>query len=240
MQYRPSVFRPVLTALLATVALAAYAQPKPKPKVVLYKDRIAAQFDTVDCVKNVVKINPLLFFRGEVPIYYERALTPWLSLEVGLGVTLRDYLNMSINGGNDADDFGAGTTIVPNPSFHIAARLYLGDDLEPQGWYLQPEFAHLIYTKDIGVKGNDGQFTGEELRDERTYNDLRFLAGYQMLGMSSNWLLDFYGGLGFRSRNSIIVSEILDLASQEYTYTVTEESDNVPVFYLGMKIGLGW
>jgi hypothetical protein len=36
------------------------------------------------------------------------------------------------------------------------------------------------------------------------------------------------------------VSEILDLSSQEYTYTVTEESDNVPVFYLGMKIGLGW
>jgi hypothetical protein len=50
--------------------------PNPKTKVVLYKDRLAAAFDTVDCVKNVVKINPLVFFRGEIPIYYERAITP--------------------------------------------------------------------------------------------------------------------------------------------------------------------
>lgn len=225
------------TLLLALVATAALAQPQ-KTKVVLYKDRLAAQFDTVDCVKNVVKINPLLFFRGEIPIYYERALTPRLSLEVGFGVTLRDYLALGFT--EDADDFGAGTQIIPNPSFHIAARFYLVDDLEPQGWYLQPEFAHLVYTKDIQMKGDDGQFTGEELRDERTYNDLRLLAGYQVLGLSSNWLLDFYGGLGFRSRNRIMVSETLDLASQVYEYEVTEESDNVPMFYFGMKLGLGW
>lgn len=235
---RLSIRRSLFTLVLLVLGFAATAQP-PKTKVLLYKDRLAAQFDTVDCVKNVFKVNPLLFFRGEIPLYYERALTPRLSLEVGLGVTLRNYLALSFVG-DDADDFGAGTDIIPNPSFHIAARYYFVDDLEPQGWYLQPEFAHLVYTKDIGTKGSDGQFTGAKLRDERTYNDLRLLFGFQSLGFTSNWILDFYGGFAYRSRNNIIVNERLDLTSLEYTYTVTEKSDNVPAFFLGMKVGLGF
>src|SRR5690606_34598026 len=46
------------------------AQSNEKTKVVLYKDRVAAKWDTVNCVKNVLKFNPLLFLRGEIPIYY--------------------------------------------------------------------------------------------------------------------------------------------------------------------------
>ncbi|MEO8590678.1 MAG: hypothetical protein ABI432_14985, partial [Flavobacteriales bacterium] len=143
MSLRPSILRAVLPALFLLYGFHALAQD-PKPKVVLYKERLAAQFDTVDCVKNVFKINPLLFFRGEIPLYYERALTPNLSLEIGIGVTLRDYLHVSFVG-DDADDYGAGTEIIPNLSFHMAARFYFGDDLEPQGFYVQPEFAHLVY-----------------------------------------------------------------------------------------------
>jgi len=60
------------------------------------------------------------------------------------------------------------------------------------------------------------------------------------LGFTSNWILDFYGGFAYRSRNNIIVNERLDLTSLEYTYTVTEKSDNVPAFFLGMKVGLGF
>ena len=137
-------------AVLAT-ALPAIAQPggkKPETKVVLYKDRMAAAFDTVDCVKNVIKLNPLLFFRGEVPIYFERALTPRLSLEIAVGVTTRNYLNFSFEG-DEPDDFGAATEIIARPTFHLGARYYMNDDLEPQGWYWHVELAHLEYGKDI-------------------------------------------------------------------------------------------
>ena len=234
------LLRPLLVFSLSVVCGGAMAQPdKTKAKVVLYKDRLAAQFDTVDCVKNVVKINPLLFFRGEIPIYFERAITPWLSIEAGVGVTLRDYLGLSITG-NDADEFGAGTEIVPQASFHVAFRYYLTDDLEPQGAYLQGGFSHLRYTKDIRTKGPTGEFTDVVLRDDRTYNDFRLLFGYQMLGSNSNWMFDVYTGAGFRDRYNIIVNERLDFTTEQYTYTVDESKDQVPVFFLGVKVGLGF
>ena len=239
MSFRPSFLRAALPALFLLFVLQAAAQD-PKPKVVLYKDRLAAQFDTVDCVKNVFKINPLLFFRGEIPLYYERALTPKLSIELGIGVTYRNYLALSFVG-DDADDFGAGTKIIPRLSFHIAPRFYFQDDLEPQGFYLQPEFAHLQYSKEISLKmDTTGVFTGESLLDERTYDDLRLLAGYQILSGSSNWMVDFYGGLAVRSRNMVVVKENHDVTAETYTYTVTETSDVIPAIFLGVKFGVGF
>ncbi len=237
-RYTTLLLRFLVAAVLFPVALALSAQ-EPKPRVLLYKDRLAAQFDTVKVVKNVIKANPLLFFRGEVPLFFERALTHKLSLEVGIGVTLRDYLGLSLIN-DDADDFGAGTEILPNPSYHIAARFYLGQDLEPQGWYIQPAFAHLAYTKDILVRAADGGFTDERLRDRRIYNDLRMLFGYQMLGMSSNWLFDVYGGLGFRDRNLRIVRETIDLTTQTFSYLEIEQNDRILVPFIGLKVGMGF
>ena len=235
--------RILLVACLALFTSVGISQdrkaPKKRTQVVLYKERLAAQFDTVDCVKNAFKINPLLFFRGEIPIYYEHALTPKLSLELGLGITLRNYLALSFVG-DDADDFGAGTEVIPNLSYHMGARWYLADDLEPQGAYMQLEYAHLVYAKDIRAKGDDGQFIDATYRDTRTYNDVRLYAGYQTLAYSNNWLLDFYGGVAFRARNSVIVNENHDLMTDQYSYTVTEKSDNVPAFFLGLKLGLGF
>ncbi len=236
-----SLFRSLLLSvtLLSAIPAALAQNGKPKAKVLLYKDRIAAQWDTVNCVKNVIKANPLLFFRGEIPIYYERALSPRLSLELGVGVTYRNYLNLTF-AGDDADDFGAGTKIIANPSFHLGVRYYTVDDLEPQGPYFQVEFAYLNYSKDIGTKDSTGQFTGLTLRDERVYNDVRLYYGYQVLSGTSNWLFDFYGGVALRSRHMKIVHEKLNIPLGEWTYDVEEKNDNVPGFFLGVKVGYGF
>lgn len=236
---------PLLLAILLFLVFApgGYAQPgkvQPgKARVILYKERMAAQFDTVKVVKNVLKVNPLLFFRGEIPLYYERALTPNLSLELGLGVTLRNYIALSF-AGDDADDYGAGTEIIANPSYHIGARIYFVHDLEPQGFYVQPGFSHLVYSKDILVRGPDGSFTEEKYRDERTFNDLRAIMGYQMLSATSNWLFDLYAGVAYRDRRMLVVEERLNLQTDAYTYTVEERKDRVPAIFLGVKIGLGF
>lgn len=229
---------PALLALAGPV-LAQPNDPRPHAKVILYKDRIAAQFDTVDCVKNVVKANPLLFFRGEVPLYYERALTANLSLEIGAGLTTRNYLNFSFQG-DEPDDFGAGTEIRTRPTFHLGARYYTTDDLEPQGWYWHVELAHLEYVKDIRLKDDSGVFTDERLTDERIYNDVRLLTGYQMLSGTSNWLFDAYGGIGYRDRSMNKVVEDYNTSTEVRTYKVEEVSDAVPVFFLGIKVGLGF
>lgn len=235
---RTSSLRHALGLVLLLSCVQGFAQPG-KTKVVLYKDRLAAAFDTVDCVKNVVKINPLLFFRGEIPIYFERAINPKVSIEAGIGVTLRNYLALSFTG-DDADDFGAGTEIVPRLSFQAGFRYYFTDDLEPQGSYAQLSFAHLNYTKDIRTKGPTGEFTDVILRDDRTYNDVRLLFGYQMLSGNSNWMFDVYGGPAFRDRFNVKVQERVDLTNKEFTYTVEETKDQTVAFFLGVKIGMGF
>lgn len=237
-------YRKALSAFaLVFLAAGAVAQPgKPKTKVVLYKDRIAAQWDTVDCVKNVVKVNPLLFLRGEIPVYYERALSSRLSAELGVGLTYRNYVNLTFAGDHaDADDFGAGTKIISNPTAHVGFRYYLIDDLEPQGNYLQVELAYLRYSKDISLKDSlTGQFNGLTELDERVFNDIRLYYGYQKLSSSSNWLFDFYGGIALRVRHMTIVNNNFDAAKVRWSYDIEEIDDLVPAFFLGVKVGLGW
>lgn len=230
--------RIVLFALWMVICGGLSAQGT-KPKVLLYKDRMAAIFDTVNVMKNVVKLNPLLFFRGEVPIYYERALSPNLSLEVGIGVTLRNYLALSF-AGDDADDFGAATEIVPSLSYRMGVRFYMESDLEPQGWYIQPEFGHLRYAKDIRIADPVSGFTDERLRDRRIYNDVRALFGYQSLSYSSNWVFDLYGGFALRVRDMQVVTKTVDPVKREYTYAVEQRNDRVPALFLGLKVGMGF
>ncbi len=236
-----SFLRNLFLGALFCLVTGAVAQDG-KTKVVLYKDRLAAQFDTVNCVKNVVKLNPLLFFRGEIPIYFERAISPRLSLEVGVGVTLRNYLALSF-AGDDADDFGQGTTIVPQPSFHIGMRYYLGDDIEPQGPYIQPNFSHLRFIKDIQEKGPSGAFIDAFNRDDRTYNDVRVYLGYQMLSGNNNMMFDVYGGLGFRDRLNIKVKEdvaFMSDGSRQFTYAIEKTKDQTVAFFLGIRVGVGF
>jgi len=235
----------LLAAALFFIVLPVLAQNgNVKAKVLLYKDRIAAQWDTVDCVKNVIKINPLLFFRGEIPIYFEHAISQRVSMEIGAGVTYRNYLHLTF-AGDDADDFGAGTKIIPKPAFHLGARYYFKDELEPDGAYLQIEFAYLDYAKDISLKKDTtGEFTGKTLHDERVYNDVRLYYGYQLLNSSSNWLFDVYGGVALRSRHLEVVHENQKVDALTgvltYDYTLDKSTDLVPAFFLGIKVGVGF
>lgn len=234
--------RPFLLVMLMANVPCLFAQDtaKPRTKVLLYRERMAAQFDTVDVVKNALKLNPLLFMRGEIPLYYERALSNRLSAQIGIGMTWRNYINFNLDA-NEVDDFGEGTKIIAKPSYHIAARYYFSDDLEQAGAYMELEFAHLDYVKDIAAKDSLRQLTSQKFRDTRTFNDLRLLFGHQSLSATSNWLVDFYGGIGMRSRYMEVVTEKFDPVTSQYTYPVNEpEEDIVPVLFLGVRVGLGF
>jgi hypothetical protein len=64
----------IAPVLLLSEAFAQHAQVQPgKAQVILTRSVAPSNSIRWTCVKNVFKFNPLLFFRGEIPIYYERA-----------------------------------------------------------------------------------------------------------------------------------------------------------------------
>ncbi|MCI1751620.1 MAG: hypothetical protein LKM36_01765 [Flavobacteriales bacterium] len=235
-----SAHRPFAALLFLLFAGHAMAQEKhDKTKIVLYKDRLAAAWDTVNCVRNVIKLNPLLFLRGEVPIYYERALSESLSAELALGITYRNYLDLSF-AGEPADVFSAGTEIVAKPAYHFGLRWYLTHDIEPQGAYVQAEFAFMDRAHDIRTRDDSGRFTDIRLRDERKYSDVRAYFGYQRLAGNNNWLFDAYCGIGCRTRHIEAVEEHFDIADRHWSYTQSTRNDQVVVPFLGVKVGYGF
>lgn len=231
--------RPWLLACTLVIGLASLAQDKPRTGVVLYKDRVAAAFDTVKCVKNVIKLNALSFLRGEFPVYYERAITHDVSVELAVGVTFRNYIGTPASG-DDVDDYSAGTEVRFGPSVHAGFRYCFLPDVEPQGGYLHLDFAHLEYIKDIRAKDANGDLTDTRYRDQRVYNDIRLLGGYQMLSATSNWLFDLYGGIGLRNRRMETVTELYDTATGLWSYEFETIDDAVPALFLGVKVGVGF
>lgn len=42
--------------------------------------------------KNIIKVSPLSFIAGFVPVYFERELSPTFSIQLGAGITTKNYL----------------------------------------------------------------------------------------------------------------------------------------------------
>lgn len=223
-------------AILLLFTTAAYGQKK-RTRIVVEDETKPFRFDTIHAVKNVFKLNPLLFLTGEIPLYYERALGPQLSVEAAIGITLRNYISLSFN--EEVDDFGGGIEILTKPSYHLAIRYFFEKNIELEGLYLSPEFSHRNYSKYISEKGDDGRFTDTKHLDERIYNDIKLLLGYQVLMHSNNMVIDMYTGLGARVRDQQIVYEHNTLGNG-WNYRVEENSDVVPALYLGFKVGIGF
>lgn len=229
----------MLPVLFALAIGPASAQGKEKVMVLLQKDGPTGPVDTVKLVRSALKLDPLLFLRGEVPIYYERALSPHVSLELAVGLTSRNTMDLP-RSHEGADDYSAGTKVLTRYAFHAGLRYYITKDMEPQGFYGQGEFAYLEHAKDISVKDGMGRLTDVVLRDESAFRDWRLYFGYQRLAAANNWLFDAYCGAGLRSSSLNNVHEQLNLADKAWAYTQAPTHDHVVAFFFGVKMGYGF
>ena len=236
MYYSKYIMLPVLFMLaIGTVS----AQGKGKVMVLMQRDGPTGPVDTVKLVRSALMLNPILFLRGEVPLYYERVLSPRVSLELAVGLTTRN--SMDLPGSHErADEYSAGTKVHTRASYHAGLRYYLTKDMEPQGFYFQGEFAYLEHAKDISMKDEQGRSTDVALRDESVFKDGRLYFGYQRLASTNNFLLDTYFGAGLRSSAVSSVHERLDLEENKWSYTQEEIHDQVAAFFFGVKLGYGF
>ena len=95
------IFRSLIVALFCIVSVGASAQ-----EVVYFSDSTTnsgkGRKKGRSTEMNIVKISPLAFLAGIVPIYYEREIKDFLSVQVGAGITMKNYIrgwtgNMEMN-----------------------------------------------------------------------------------------------------------------------------------------------
>lgn len=59
---------------------------------------------------NIIKISPLAFLGGIIPVYFERSINETFSIQLGAGITSKNYIGDAIRQGNDDQNNNVSTT----------------------------------------------------------------------------------------------------------------------------------
>ena len=85
-----------------------------------------------------IKLNPLLFLRGDIPLYFEMGMSKDFAIEAGIGFTNTDYVSVGTDlvSGFDYDDAGFDLKNKLGYSGRIGVRYYASDyGFQSEGFY---------------------------------------------------------------------------------------------------------
>jgi len=178
---------------------------------------------------NIIKIEPLGFLFGKVPLSYERKITDLLSIQVSAGVTTKNYLsslftealsdpdtrdddNLIFKDANFPDGFVDQSESLHNFEnrkaavgymFSVQPRVHFEDDgLEGSFLALSADFYKYNYTIP-GLVQNGGEYkaTGTTKNEYEKIRDVMVLFGYEQL--YDHLTLGYTIGAGLRSVNGV-------------------------------------
>lgn len=177
-----------------------------------------------------VKLNPLLFFRGDVPIYVEKRLMSNVAIEGGIGFTHTDYfsVNSNIFSGFVGDDDISNEMGV---SGRIGVRYYASDyGYQSEGAYFAIEYRLQRYNS---VLNSYNGVLGLNEKLNRTNSDFRLTIGYvEYIG--ENFYIEPYAGFGIRNRSVDYVNG----GTSSSNIDINSEKDMLPFLSLGFKVGI--
>ncbi len=186
-----------------------------------------------------VKCNPVVLFRGEVPVYLERRLSRIFSLEAALGMTFEDFFKTSVVQGKPLFPKDPNVNYLSGFTGKLSFRYFpRGGALS--GLYISPEIDFKNYRKDVsGVYlGSDARYASGKLRDQQNYMDLKALVGFQKTDeISHDFYFDWYLGAGLRAgyEDNVVADE-----KNANVIKVNHSDVLSPLITLGVKIGLGF
>ncbi|HRN40940.1 MAG TPA: hypothetical protein PK649_02570 [Vicingus sp.] len=196
--------------------------------------------------KNALKFNPLLLVRGEIPIYYERAINDYFSIEVAIGMTYKDY----VSGIFDKNNFSGESVkeeISSNISYKLGLRFYTGG-VVMDGFYFALEYAKRDYSKSINFSSYN--YITDPLTYNTTttkvdykfneyyyHNEYKIIVGSQEHYYWDNFFIDYYVGAGIDKYTKSEVTNEINQISNSPEYKNNIESSTAPRFYLGLKFG---
>ena len=195
------------------------------------------QNDSLNRVTTGIKINPLLFFRGELPIYIEQKITGNLSIEGAYLWTKNDVF-----AGVFDHDLGAQsgiTEVQTGNGYKVALRWYFRNNLELSGAYISAEYGEREFKTNYFQKDTLGIQTDERILDRRNFKEIKLIGGLQKLGYYSNFFLDVYGGIGYKFKDFEEVHLEPDLSTQPSHFLMFTRSEGI-AFYAGFKVGFGF
>lgn len=146
---------------------------------------------------NVVKLGLPGLFLGQANVYYERMLTPRMSINTQLGYNWGSDISSQIN--QQANNNGAGTSANPNSinlttgkfngGFQIAPelRFYTGDKEGPRGFYIGPRLNFSSYTATLKGSHTYGSAPVKTSEDKIVINYTNVGLGVQM---GYQWLIN--------------------------------------------------
>ena len=227
--------------LLISSCQLAYGQENKTEKIRVFTDKADKKKSTPSHV-TIVKINPLLYINGEIPVFVERYFGNigksdfGFGLEAGLGVTGHDYIKFSsdllpIEYPASFVDKYANSTYKAGITFRGAAKLYFDSDF-PEGMYIGAEVRLKNYNLSYTATDNTlapGPYT---LHDN--FFDVVGLYGKQF-EITDNLIFESYSGIGIRTMHLDYINKIAGLSgftAEKATFTTKSV-----IYAVGFKIG---
>jgi len=194
--------------------------------------------------KTVIKLNPLLFFDGDIPIYFEEVVNSSMTVEIAPGLTYdnfsQDIWESAASGSGifntplqDVD----GSTAGIGYSFKADIKYFPGTNNLLDGIYLSPEISYRHYSIDYPSNpANAG--TASTIPGHTNKAELKLLLGHEA---ESDWIdnlfFDWYVGIGVRNTSALQYVPDANIPTQADRNSV---SFTRPSFYFGIKIGIGF
>jgi len=220
--------KPLFILTLFTLVLAQLKAQSPKNRkdstvVVIFNENKDANGNSKSKKtgeSNIVKIAPLGFISGTFPLYFERRINNFLTVQVGGGLTSRNYVRGIIQkessiseiaeypwGENSqfndaAEPFFGFKKRKPAMGymFSIQPRLYFESDA-PDGSFLAISYDYYHYATTIaGLKVNSNNevvHTGENKSEYENLSDIMVHFGYQYI--YDRLTLEYTTGIGLRN-----------------------------------------
>lgn len=221
-----------LSALLLLSYIHIQAQDKPEstqPRVIIYSAEEGKQEKEFN-PEYLVKINLISALSGDMGLAVEKRLEEKISVEGGLGLTVKNFSQGLIVNFFDITE-GVNNPLIERqyklgPSFTAALKYYPNGAIDE--FYFGPEIRYRRYNSDASIQGERAGY-----KEYVGLADFKINFGYINF-IEDNIFIEYTGGIGIRNRNQSV------LTSQDDTTLVPvlkELNVFAPLISFGLKIG---
>ena len=205
------------------------------------KDKVTVTYSKVEYphverdrgIYHHIKVNPLLIFSGDIPIYYERRLGKFFSVEFGIGITQFDYMY----------EIGLLNDYISD----IERTPKIGYSIRSSGKFYPSKYTRALDEMYFGMTLKYKRYNTElvqcgssNIPDFSEYRNLLdvLLSGGYVFYISDMVLFDVYAGVGIRSR-TVFRGECENNGPVGIVVNPSLQKRVLPNLSLGVKFGFG-